>query len=99
MAVELGGGRPLPAPPGARLGAGLLPPVPRSRRTGRVLVAALTVVAAGLTTALVVSRITVRTPSSAAGTPSGPAVLAQYDYTLRLPAGWRHSGGLPERRR
>jgi type VII secretion-associated protein (TIGR03931 family) len=25
--------------------------------------------------------------------------LAQYDYALRLPAGWRHSGGLPERRR
>ncbi|MDT7753622.1 MAG: hypothetical protein QOD96_7284 [Pseudonocardiales bacterium] len=25
--------------------------------------------------------------------------LAQYDYTVRLPDGWRHSGGLPERRR
>ncbi|MDT7598481.1 MAG: hypothetical protein QOK26_558, partial [Pseudonocardiales bacterium] len=25
--------------------------------------------------------------------------LAQYDYTVRLPGGWRHSGGLPERRR
>ncbi|HEY2207393.1 MAG TPA: type VII secretion-associated protein, partial [Pseudonocardia sp.] len=25
--------------------------------------------------------------------------LAQYDYTVRLPAGWRHSGGEPERRR
>jgi type VII secretion-associated protein (TIGR03931 family) len=63
------------------------------------LVAVLTVVAAGLVTAAVVSRVTTGTASSAPMRPSGPSVLAQYDYTLRLPAGWRHSGGLPERRR
>jgi type VII secretion-associated protein (TIGR03931 family) len=99
MVVEVGGGRPPSGAPGARLGVGLLPPVRRSRRTGRVLIAALTVVAAGLATALVVSRITVGPVASTSVTPSVPAVLAQYDYTLRLPAGWRHSGGLPERRR
>jgi type VII secretion-associated protein (TIGR03931 family) len=57
------------------------------------------VLAAGLATTIAVSRITrVATPSPGVG-PAPPAVLAQYDYSLRLPSGWRHSGGLPERRR
>jgi type VII secretion-associated protein (TIGR03931 family) len=30
---------------------------------------------------------------------TGATNLAQYDYTAQLPAGWRHTGGLPERRR
>jgi hypothetical protein len=64
-----------------------------------VLVAAVAVVVAGFTTALIVSRITPGAGYSEAGALPGPAVLAQYDYTLRLPPGWRHSGGLPERRR
>lgn len=85
--------------PGLPLGAGLLPPPPRSRRPGRVLTAAIAVLAAGLVTAYGVSRIT-SGPTASGPTPRPqPAVLAQYDYVLRLPDGWRHSGGLPERRR
>lgn len=80
------------------LGAGLLTPPPRTRRAGRVLTAAFAVVAAGLATAYGVSRITPLAPPGPPSRPE-PAVLAQYDYVLRLPDGWRHSGGLPERRR
>lgn len=78
-----------------RLGAGLLPVPPPSRRVGRRLTAPLAVLAVGLATAAVVSRTT------ATGPPVAPraAVIAQYDYAFRLPTGWRHTGGLPERRR
>jgi len=91
--------------PGAPLAAGLLPPARRSRRTGRVRAAApggravLAVLLAGLATACVVWRLTGEAGSSPTPATAGPAVLAQYDYVLRLPAGWRHSGGLPQRRR
>jgi type VII secretion-associated protein (TIGR03931 family) len=37
--------------------------------------------------------------SGADGAGERAVSLAQYDYTVRLPGGWRHSGGLPERRR
>jgi type VII secretion-associated protein (TIGR03931 family) len=41
-----------------------------------------------------------RAGSAAGASPDEPGVLlAQYDYVLRVPEGWRHSGGLPERRR
>jgi type VII secretion-associated protein (TIGR03931 family) len=38
-----------------------------------------------------------RDPPVAGVVPAG--VLVQYGYRLDLPAGWEHSGGLPERRR
>lgn len=62
-----------------------------------MLAAGLAVVAAGLCTSFMVSRIT--GASSSPVTPTDASVLAQYDYVLRLPPGWKHSGGLPERRR
>ncbi|HEX4251154.1 MAG TPA: type VII secretion-associated protein, partial [Pseudonocardia sp.] len=86
------------------LAAGLWPPAPpylRARSafrntTGPVLAA---LIAAALT------HLGSGIGANAFGGP-GPAAehagatnLAQYDYTARLPAGWRHTGGLPERRR
>lgn len=82
-----------PAP--AALGTGLLPP-PAARhpaRTATTLTAA-GIMLAGLLTGLLTGRATTPAPAR-----TEPGVLVQYDYALRLPAGWRHSGGLPERRR
>ncbi|MDT7581945.1 MAG: hypothetical protein QOK35_3209 [Pseudonocardiales bacterium] len=72
---------------------GWLPPVrPVRRRRSRVALGALVAVAgtAGLLAA------------GAALPPAAPAAagdLVQYGYAVRLPAGWAHTGGLPERRR
>lgn len=72
----------------------LLPPVPRPRRdavrTG--LVAAL---AAGV---LVVAGHAL-SPAASTAPPPADGLLVQYDYSLQVPAGWRHTGGLPEHRR
>jgi len=82
----------------------LPPPAPRRRIRG---------VLAGLAVSLLAATLTALSSglASTSGAPAGhqlaesvPAggsnhLLAQYDYTLGVPAGWRHSGGLPERRR
>lgn len=75
--------------------APLLPPPPPSRRRPvRRVVAAL--VAAGTTAALLGAGSLLR-PDVATSAPAG--VLIQYGYRFDVPAGWEHSGGLPERRR
>lgn len=84
---------PDPAPTG--LGIGLLPQPSARRRirpAGALTVA--TVLTAGALTALLVDTATAGPPAHA-----DPAALAQYHYALRVPAGWEHSGGRPERRR
>jgi type VII secretion-associated protein (TIGR03931 family) len=54
---------------------------------------------------LAVAAVAVVVALLAAGrsiTPAGPpaaGVLVQYGYRLDVPAGWEHTGGLPERRR
>jgi type VII secretion-associated protein (TIGR03931 family) len=75
----------------------LLPPVPPPRRhllrngLTAALAAAVLVVAGHLLTPAPPA------PSTAAGPVDG--LLVQYDYSLQLPAGWQHTGGLPEHRR
>ncbi len=87
---------PLSPPPAARL----LPPPPRPRRH-LVRNGVLVVTGAGLL-ALAGQLIGPGGPAAPATGPAEPppaGLLVQYDYALRLPAGWRHSGGLPEHRR
>lgn len=80
-----------------RTATGWLPPLPPRRPLRRVLGAAAGLVfmsgllAAGL----------VLTPRAAGRSVAAapPGVLVQYGYALRLPEGWEHTGGLPERRR
>jgi type VII secretion-associated protein (TIGR03931 family) len=72
----------------------LLPALPvRRRALRRVLGAVLAFVVVG--TLLVLGRVLA--PSSAEAVPAG--ALVQYGYRLGVPAGWEHTGGLPERRR
>jgi type VII secretion-associated protein (TIGR03931 family) len=82
-------------PAGQSLGAGLFPPQSSRRRIRAGVVTAVAVATAGLLAGLV----TARAARPAAGPAPDATALVQYDYALRLPAGWRHSGGLPERRR
>lgn len=70
----------------------LLPALPVRRRHLPVLVLACVVACALL---LLLGRLLVPTPAGAV--PAG--VLVQYGYRLDVPAGWEHTGGLPERRR
>jgi type VII secretion-associated protein (TIGR03931 family) len=94
--VNPGGAR---VPERVELGAGLLPAVPPRRRRGPAVRVTLAVTALGLLSGLLAARLPDR-PAGAVTGPSVPAgVLAQYDYELALPAGWRHTGGWPERRR
>ncbi|WP_028926902.1 type VII secretion-associated protein [Pseudonocardia acaciae] len=88
---------PSPTPPPPALADGLLAPPPRRRRRrrARAALAALAVptlaaVTAGLAAAVVEDP---PPPAHTAG------ILAQYDYTVSLPAGWHHSGGDPDLRR
>jgi type VII secretion-associated protein (TIGR03931 family) len=95
--------RPGPAP--RPLAVEPLPPPPAPRRVRGVL--------AGLAVSLVAAALTALGSGGLARTSGAPVghqpaesvtegsnhLLAQYDYTLGVPAGWRHSGGLPERRR
>ncbi|GAA2569476.1 type VII secretion-associated protein [Pseudonocardia hydrocarbonoxydans] len=71
-----------------------LPPVPEPvRRRGRVLLGAAAV-AAALGALHALGRLV-----EPGAEPPPEGVLAQYGYRLALPAGWAHTGGLPERRR
>ena len=71
-----------------------LPPVGRVRRWGSAACAAVLV--GGL--ASVGTAVAVPIPAPSAAAPAA-GVLIQYGYRLDLPAGWEHTGGLPERRR
>jgi type VII secretion-associated protein (TIGR03931 family) len=78
-----------------RQGASYLPALPtRPRRPLRVALLATLAVAA-IVALLLLGRL--MTPAAADAVPVG--VLAQYGYRLDVPAGWEHTGGLPERRR
>jgi type VII secretion-associated protein (TIGR03931 family) len=81
-----------PGPPPVRW----LPPLPPRRR--RPLRAALVSAAAAGAVAGLLAVGSLLVPSPAAdAVPAG--VLVQYGYRLDVPAGWEHTGGLPERRR
>jgi hypothetical protein len=71
-----------------------LPPVGRVRRWGSAALTA--VVVGGLAGAGTAVAVPMRAPPAA--TPAA-GVLVQYGYRLDVPAGWEHTGGLPERRR
>jgi type VII secretion-associated protein (TIGR03931 family) len=72
-----------------------LPPVARPRHRLRALAvgAAAAVAVAGLHAVGTALPATGPTPLADGGE------LVQYGYAVRLPAGWAHTGGLPERRR
>ncbi|MFC4942756.1 type VII secretion-associated protein [Pseudonocardia sp. GCM10023141] len=72
----------------------LAPAPPRNRHPVRAAVAALAVLGLG---GALVGAGSMLPVAEAAAVPSG--VLVQYGYRLDLPAGWEHTGGLPERRR
>ncbi|MCW2719273.1 type VII secretion-associated protein [Pseudonocardia sp.] len=74
----------------------LPPPGRRDRRpVRRVLgVVAALATAAGL---VCLGQLLRAAPDASGAVPSG--VLVQYGYRFDVPAGWEHSGGLPERRR
>lgn len=63
--------------------------VPPRRRLGSALAALVTVGAL-----LAAGRL-----MPAAGAPAADAGIVQYGYRMALPAGWQHTGGLPDRRR
>ena len=71
-----------------------LPPVGRVRRWGSAALTAVLV--GGLAGAGTAVAVPMRTPPAAA---PAAGVLVQYGYRLDVPAGWEHTGGLPERRR
>ena len=101
-----------PAASAPELATGLWPAAPQRRRARSVLGGAAGPVLAALVAAAltwlgsgIASGIGTGTSTDAVADPdvaaehTGATNLAQYDYTARLPAGWRHTGGLPERRR
>ena len=79
-----------------RLGAGLLPDPPPPRRLGPWLLGFVLPALCALIALFAIHPSATTGPASRVGL---GGVLAQYDYALVLPAGWRHSGGLPARRR
>ncbi|HZZ50252.1 MAG TPA: type VII secretion-associated protein [Pseudonocardia sp.] len=90
---------PLDHPRADALGRGL-PGPRRSRRLSRVAWRACGPVLWGLLSGTLVAALSNATPRSApVSARPPPGVLAQYDYTATLPAGWQHSGGLPALRR
>ncbi|MHA6792750.1 type VII secretion-associated protein [Pseudonocardia bannensis] len=100
-------GLPATARPWARMAsdgtspARYLPPVPvRPRHPVRLALTGLAGVAlvGGLIGAG--GLLTPQPPAAgAAAEATAAGLLVQYGYRLRLPAGWEHTGGLPERRR
>ena len=84
---------PPPYPVGPELPPSWFPPSGRrSLRTASVALAGALFAAVLLWLGLVLFPPG-ESPASAAG------VLVQYGYRLEVPAGWEHTGGLPERRR
>ncbi|WP_028937603.1 type VII secretion-associated protein [Pseudonocardia spinosispora] len=80
------------------LGSALLGPPPGRRRVGPVLWGIAVPVLVAMVTLLLIQWRTARLgPDPDA--PLSAGRLSQYDYTFRLPEAWRHSGGLPQRRR
>lgn len=69
------------------------PPPPRARRPVRRVLGAVAAAGAAAVLLGVGTLLGPPTVTVAAGT------LVQYGYRFDLPAGWRHTGGLPERRR
>jgi type VII secretion-associated protein (TIGR03931 family) len=94
--------RPTEASAAGLLAAGLLARPRRRRRAGALLAGlalpGLAAVASGLVTGLVGEESGGSVTAAPVEARDG-GELAQYGYAMRLPAGWRHSGGLPERRR
>lgn len=82
---------PLPGGPRPAVEQPLLPPPPRRSRSARAAPVLLAAAAVAIVAAAWPS------PASVSGTHGG--IVAQYGYVMRLPDGWTHSGGLPERRR
>ncbi len=70
-----------------------LPPLPRRRP----LRAAAIVTSGAAAAALLAAGLPAAAVRPEAAVPTG--VLVQYGYSVVLPAGWAHTGGLPERRR
>jgi type VII secretion-associated protein (TIGR03931 family) len=83
-----------PAHPARRL-----PPPPPRRRARTLLAAATLPVLAAALTALGTGLAPSGGPAARVATPDPRATLVQYDYAVRLPDGWRHTGGLAQRRR
>jgi type VII secretion-associated protein (TIGR03931 family) len=81
-----------PARPAAAAGVWLTPVTPRRFRRSRLVLGVLAAVASA--TALLGAGVTLPGPPA----PSA-GDLVQYGYAVSLPAGWAHTGGLPERRR
>ncbi|TQM15383.1 type VII secretion-associated protein [Pseudonocardia kunmingensis] len=73
----------------------LLPPLPPRRH--RPLRTALRTIAATAAVALLLAAGRLLAPPGGGEVAAG--VLVQYGYRLDVPAGWEHTGGLPERRR
>lgn len=93
-----GPGQPGPGQPGAAPARSDAWPeyFPPPRR--RPLRAALRTLAASALAALLLGLgIAVFPPSEALAPPAG--VVVQYGYRVEVPAGWEHTGGLPQRRR
>jgi type VII secretion-associated protein (TIGR03931 family) len=85
-------GRATSAPP---LPPSWLPPVaPARHRRSRLVLGALA--AAAALAALLVAGVALPAPTRS---PPPVGELVQYGYAVDLPAGWAHTGGLPERRR
>ncbi|WP_214367186.1 type VII secretion-associated protein [Pseudonocardia sp. H11422] len=98
---------PTVAPPGAGLPSNrpgpvprYLPPVPARRRPARLALTGLAGVAVAVGLLGVGGLSSPQEPAAGAPMEAPTAgLLVQYGYRLRLPAGWEHTGGLPERRR
>jgi type VII secretion-associated protein (TIGR03931 family) len=77
------------------LAEGLLPPPGRHRPGGSAVTAGAVVLLVGVAT----GSVTAWNGEPAADPGPSPGVLVQFDYAVRVPPGWRHTGGMPERRR
>jgi type VII secretion-associated protein (TIGR03931 family) len=85
-----------PASSGGPPEAFWLPPVARPRHR---LLRALAVGAAAAVAVAGLHAAGTALPAADPGPPADGGDLVQYGYAVRLPAGWAHTGGLPERRR
>jgi type VII secretion-associated protein (TIGR03931 family) len=98
---------PRPAPPTGEVPPGpALAPAPPvdlldapAARTGRGRSLTGLLAAAGLAVAVLLVLSGTGRPAADARGIGGARQLAQYDYALRLPEGWRHAGGVPGLRR